>query len=295
MKFQAVVMLFIVLGNSQGLGAARILALVWQRIDSHFPMFETLLKALASRGHEVVVVSHFPQKTPVKNYTDISVLGSIASIKNSFDINFLAQVDNVLFPQQMINRCLKSCELVFKHRNTDALLKSEDKFDLIITELIACDCFLGFVHKFKAPYISVIASVPYPWSNDRTANPDHPAYIPNFFAQHTDRMSFWERLRNTVQTEILKWVYYSYSEKPTQRIISKYFGDDLPPLSDIARNVSIVLVNSHFSINQPRPTVPAVVEVGGLHIQSPKRLPQVRILEAFSKSPYTYNETRHME
>jgi glucuronosyltransferase len=295
MKFQAVVTLFIVLCNSQGRGAARILALVWQRAESHFPMFETLLKALASRGHEVFVVSHFPQKTPVKNYTDISVEGSIANSRNSLDIQSLEKVDNVLYPGQMINRCLKSCELVFKHRNIHALLKSEDKFDLIITEIIACDCFLGFVHKFKAPYIALMASSPYPWSNDRIANPDNPAYIPNSFTPHTDRMTFWERLKNTVQTQMAKCAYYSYSEKPTHRIASKYFGDDLPPLSDIARNVSVVLVNSHFSMNHPRPTVPAVVEVGGLHIQSPKRLPQVRISEAVSTSHSTYNQTWHME
>jgi glucuronosyltransferase len=185
MKIHAVVTLFIVLGNSQGLGAARILALVWQRIDSHFPMFETLLKTLASRGHEVVVVSHFPQKTPVKNYTDISIAGSTSSLKNIFGTDSMEQWDNFMLPIRLIDYSVRKCESVLKNGNIDALLKSEDKFDLIITELIACDCFLGFVHKFKAPYIALITSILHPWSNDRTANPDHPAYIPNFFAQYT--------------------------------------------------------------------------------------------------------------
>jgi hypothetical protein len=63
--------IFIVISKLQEISAARILAFVWQRTESHFPIFETLLKALTSRGHEVVLVSHFPQKTPVKNYTDM--------------------------------------------------------------------------------------------------------------------------------------------------------------------------------------------------------------------------------
>jgi glucuronosyltransferase len=295
MKLYVVYMyvLFIAISKLHEISAARILALVWQRTESHFPMFETLLKALASRGHEVLVVSHFPQKTPVKNYKDVSVDGSSRSLRNNLTSGLLDP--EIYVPQRLINDCVEACEDVLRNHNTTILLKSEDKFDLIITEFLVSDCFLGFVHKFKAPYVALIASVPYPWSNDRTANPDNPAYIPNYFSQYTDRMSFWERLRNTVQTEIIKWVYYSYSEKPTHRIASKYFCDDLPPLSDIARNVSVVLVNSHFSINQPRPTVPAVVEVGGLHIQSPKKLPQVRILDVVSKSPSMYNQTRLTE
>jgi len=55
----------------------------------------------------------------------------------------------------------------------------------------------------------------------------------------------------------------------------KYFGDDPPTLSRIARNVSLILVNSHFSLNTLRPTLPTAVEVGSLHIQSPNKLPQV--------------------
>jgi glucuronosyltransferase len=280
MKFHAVVILFVVTFKIQQLSAARILALVSARAESHFPMFETLLKALASKGHEVVVVSHFPQKIPVKNYKDISVEGSVPIHKNNLSIDLIEQHDNILLPLRIFTQHVTECELVLKNNNIHGLLKSEDKFDVIITEIFVSDCFLGIVPKFEAPHIALMTSVPYPWSNDRTANPDHPAYIPNYFAQYTDRMSFWERLKNTVQTEIIKLAYYYYySEKPTHRIASKYFDYDLPPLSDIARNVSVVLVNTHFSINEPRPTVPAVVEVGGLHIQSPKKLPQVRILE----------------
>jgi glucuronosyltransferase len=238
-------------------------------------MFETLLKALAARGHNVVVVSHFPQHSPVENYTDISISGSRTRFNNSLNVTELEKTDNALLPLAIIGNNLKTCEMVYKNPNVENLLKSEDKFDLIINEIFVSDCFLGFVHKFKAPYISLMTSVPLPWSNDRTANPDHPAYVPNYFSHYTDKMSFWERLQNTVHIQMLKWAHWYFSDIPSHRIASKYFGNNLPALSDIARNVSLVLVNSHFSINYPRPTVPAVLEVGGLHIQSPSKLPQV--------------------
>jgi glucuronosyltransferase len=103
----------------------------------------------------------------------------------------------------MIPHSVEACEDVLRNHNTKILLGSEDKFDLIINEFLFSYFFLGFVHKFKAPYVDLITNMPLPWSKDRTPYPDHPAYIPNYFVEYTDRTSFWGRLKNTVQTEIL--------------------------------------------------------------------------------------------
>jgi glucuronosyltransferase len=58
--------------------------------------------------------------------------------------------------------------------------------------------------------------------------------------------------------------------------VKKYFGQDIPPLSELKKRTSLLLVNSHFSLNGPRPTVPGFVEVGGLHIQTGGKLLEVR-------------------
>lgn len=46
----------------------KILAIFPLPSKSHFVMFERLLKELAVRGHEVDVVSHFPQKKILTRY-----------------------------------------------------------------------------------------------------------------------------------------------------------------------------------------------------------------------------------
>lgn len=61
-------------------------------------------------------------------------------------------------------------------------------------------------------------------------------------------------------------------------IAKKFFGEDLPDLEEIAeRRTSLILVNSHFSTNQARPTVPNFIEVAGVHIKEPKPLPKVHL------------------
>ncbi|XP_069672747.1 UDP-glycosyltransferase UGT5-like [Periplaneta americana] len=259
---------------SMGTEAARILAMFPYNAKSHFFMFESLLLGLAERGHQVVVLGHFPQKNPIPNYTDISVDGTLPEIIDCVDINFSEDNDLFSLPKVLWMEQIDMCRLVLAHENVQKLLKSEDKFDLIISETFAADCFLGFVHKFKTPFINLISSVPFPWANKLVGNPDHPAYISNYFLPYTDKMSFKQRLVNTMFGLVINWMYRYYSDWPAYEIARQHFGDQLPPLQDIARNTSLILVNTHFSLNQPRPMVPAFVEVGGLHIRKAKKLPQ---------------------
>jgi len=42
-------------------------------------MQEELMKGLAKRGHQVDVVTHFPQKNPIPNYTEYQLGGEIVS------------------------------------------------------------------------------------------------------------------------------------------------------------------------------------------------------------------------
>lgn len=63
---------------------------------------------------------------------------------------------------------------------------------------------------------------------------------------------------------------------PSNKLAKEFFGPGLPDLDDLVRNTSLLMVNSHFSLNHARPTVPNFVEVGGLHIHDSKPLPKVK-------------------
>lgn len=55
--------------------------------------------------------------------------------------------------------------------------------------------------------------------------------------------------------------------KETEKITRKYIRDEnLPPLSDLIKETSMVFVNTHFSLEGPTPNPPTVVELGGIHI-----------------------------
>jgi glucuronosyltransferase len=261
------------LGYSSG---ARILGIFPHVVKSHFIMSETLMKGLASRGHEVVVISHFPQKALITNYTDISLVGSMPNVISTVPVDDIATGYVYTTLKFIFSLAITGCEKTLSHPPVLNLINSEEKFDLVITELFNTDCYVGFAHKFQVPFISISTTINLPWGNERFANPDNPSYIGKVLLSHSDRMSFIERVVNTLYLKIACWAYHYLSDVPSQDIARKYFGQSLPPLVDIVRNTSLVLVNRHFSVNKPLPNLPVVIEVGGLHVQAPKKLPEVR-------------------
>jgi len=255
---------------------SKILALFPYVGKSHHDVYAPYLKKLAARGHDVTVVSHFPQEQPVSNITDISIKGSVpiasthvltikeveseASVPNGVALSYLAEI-----------HCTSILQLAKIHELVN------ERFDLVITELFNTDCFLGLIHILRTPFIYFSSSALLPWANDRFGNPDNPAYIPNIFQPYSNKMEFLERLLNAVSTTVDKWIIYPLLiDLPGRYTAEKHLGIQLPPLADIAKRGSLILVNSHFSLTKARPLVPAVVEVGGIHIDKPaKKLPQV--------------------
>lgn len=53
--------------------SAKILAVFPFRGPSQYILVQPYLKALAARGHELTVISAFPQKTPIKNFREITL------------------------------------------------------------------------------------------------------------------------------------------------------------------------------------------------------------------------------
>jgi glucuronosyltransferase len=48
---------------------------------------------------------------------------------------------------------------------------------------------------------------------------------------------------------------------------------DLPKLEDLKKTVSAILVNSHIAIHSPKPLMPGIINVAGVHIKPAKPLP----------------------
>ncbi|CAH0561509.1 unnamed protein product [Brassicogethes aeneus] len=253
---------------------ANILTLLPLAGKSHHVMFERIVRGLANKGHQVDFVNHFPLKNPPPGYNDMSLKGTLKIFVNNLTINevqFKTHLDTMDFMLTAVG--VKTCETLFQSDVLKNLRNTTKKYDLIITEVFTVDCMIGFAHIFKVPVISLTTSVNLPWGSDRFGLPDNPSYIPNYFMDYSPKMTLYERFWNTVYLIISKLKHYNGNIEIYQAS-KDFFGEDLPSLNDLIYNTTLLFVNSHFSSNQARPTVPGFIEIGGVHINDPKPLDQ---------------------
>ncbi|XP_034242084.1 UDP-glucuronosyltransferase 2B15-like isoform X3 [Thrips palmi] len=67
----------------------------------------------------------------------------------------------------------------------------------------------------------------------------------------------------TVVAHKLQW----WLQYPSDEVLRELFGEDTPPISELVRNTSLVMVNGHVSVNPARPVNPNVIEVLGIHLR----------------------------
>lgn len=249
---------------------------------SHFDVFVRFFEALAQKGHNVTVLNHYPRADRMKNYRDIQIAGKDAFMR--LDISSMLDLKNIKAKSRLVTYLQlfileklteTQCEIGFSSEAVQNFLKENNHFDLAITEYFNSDCFLTIAKKFDIPVVRVHSCTLMPWSNERYGNPDNPSYVPNNFLPFSDKMNFLQRVENLLLT-VFQSVYFNYFVINTDKKVSmKYFGELGSTIDGDVRNDSLILVNTHYTVNLPRPLVPNVVEVGGIHLGQSNLLPQV--------------------
>lgn len=70
------------------------------------------------------------------------------------------------------------------------------------------------------------------------------------------------------------YYFRSFYQIPKQDELLKKYFENAPPLSELMdERLSLVLLNSHSVINDPKPLLPSMIEIGGFHVEEPKALP----------------------
>ncbi|XP_055635695.1 UDP-glycosyltransferase UGT5-like [Toxorhynchites rutilus septentrionalis] len=241
---------------------------------SHFYFFEPILKGLAAAGHEVTVVSPFPNPNPPPNYTDLPLEGiKLLSDSVSFELfdnrpSFSHFVEFFM----LYDWGKQACEHAYSSPAIKQVLESKVQYDLVLVEQFNNDCMLGIAHLLNAPYIGLSSCPLMPWHYDRVGNPMTPSYIPALFMGYSEKMSFTQRLSNWITAYSFKAMYSWFNDNAANAIIRKHLGNNIPDIKDLQKRTSMMFVNQHHSLSGPKPLSPAVVEIGGIHIQEFKEL-----------------------
>lgn len=62
---------------------------------------------------------------------------------------------------------------------------------------------------------------------------------------------------------------------PSDAVLREFFGEDTPPISELVKNTSLVMINRHVSVNPARPVNPNAIDLLGIHIREQPNLDNI--------------------
>jgi len=248
----------------------RILAIGAIAGKSHWNFMEGILRALTDHGHQITVLTPFPTGDR-ENYTEVDLSKEIRTLVR-LDIGLVHKELTSYFDLvNFVNVYSRDVCKVLSEDNfiKNILTESKLNFDVIIIELMASECGSYLSAKLDIPLIYV---TPPPLISyiERSVlgHYPNPAVVSHVLADHSVPRTTIERFTNTMllfsTTFLLQFKGWLAS------IVDKQPFDLIEPVKP-----SIIFSNAHFITDASRPILPSVIQVGGIHLRPPKKIPDV--------------------
>lgn len=265
--------------------SAKILFLMPLATKSETHLLNAMAKGLLGRGHDVTLVTPVSSSIKHNNFTEIIPvkpldLGDFDTEGHKSVLDMRKSKDNLM---QLLfvdfSYIYDRCHAIYQHKDFAPVVEA-DSYDLVLTSSFFSECFVGLINKLKAPYI-MYSSMPMTKEVLDLSGLRTPlSFVPHPFIAFTDSMSFSERLINTLSQWSYTLLNHYHFHKIGEKVYKQYLGDDVAGVEEMRKNVSMIFSNTHFSLNFPRPTMPDVVEIGGVHVgaEPAKPLRKVRYI-----------------
>ncbi|GMR49513.1 hypothetical protein PMAYCL1PPCAC_19708 [Pristionchus mayeri] len=259
--FHGLSLLFLVL---QVANSYKFLVFSPQFAVSHVNFLAKISDTLVDAGHEVVILA--PRVDPLITgartkkarvielpETEFSKRWDNARIRAMdlfWNTSWLAVVSE---GSELFRSIVLSMNETVNHPGLIDQLRAE-KFDAAISEDPAG---FGIFHMAGIEKTALaISFANFECTNAITQIPSVPSYVPSLFSPYGDRMTFWQRILNTIFS-------FGFGLLMNSRVdwLQPIFKEDL--WESISNN-SLVLLNSEPLLDYPRPTVHRVIEIGGI-------------------------------
>lgn len=180
---------------------------------------------------------------------------------NTMKMNFWQKVNHMYAISTVVT------ERTLSHSRFQQLIRSDAKFDVIVIDMSLSEPLIGLGHLFQAPVVAMSPIESPKFATDLLGIPDIPSYVPDMLSAFSDEMTFLERARNLLYSWMEEIVIRTVHWPRQQELVDKYFSNkDMPPLVEIRRGISLILLNTHATLGYPRPCAPNMIKVGGTHI-----------------------------
>nr|XP_023017629.1 UDP-glucuronosyltransferase 2B31-like [Leptinotarsa decemlineata] len=235
-----------------------------------------LADELVLRGHNVTILG--PKSIPLEGHEKfhrIELEGLYSA--HAFDSETLYSYGRLNNLQLINEYALFTCNHSLGTNGFRTLMNypKDFKFDVILFDITVSNCLLPLSQRFKSPpSIGLTALLLPPHLSEAFGNPYQSSYLPHILFQFSNDMSFLERLQNYVWTKLEAIVKKYYYTPKSEEIARRVFGKSMQPFDTLLKQLSLLLCNLSPGFHHSQPFTPNIIPVGGVHIDTKKKLPQ---------------------
>ncbi|XP_052461754.1 UDP-glucuronosyltransferase isoform X3 [Carassius gibelio] len=255
---------------------------------SHWLSMKILVEELSQRGHETVVLvpetsvligksGNYTNKFFRVPYTLAELNANLDRKNNVFEkppqlTNIFVNLGNLM---RFTDMQLKGCEWLLYD---ESLMKSlrETEFDVLLTDpFLPCGTIIA--DSFSLPAVYFLRVIPCRLDEAAAQCPSPPSFVPRFFTGFSDKMTFSQRVRNTLMTVLQHYLCHqlfgSFDE-----LASRYLQKDTT-YKELLGNGAVWLYRNDFTFEFPKPQMPNMVQIGGINCAN--KGPLTKELEEF--------------
>lgn len=252
---------------------------------SHWLSMKVLVKELAQRGHEMVVLvpetsiligdsNSYQTKVFKVPYTRAELDGTVNQFKDGAFLKkpeFSDVFDAVRRLMNFTDMQVKGCEALLYDRSLMQQLRSEG-FDLLLTDpFLPCGSIIA--EAFSLPAVYFLRGMPCGLDASAAQCPSPTSFVPRFMTGYTDVMSFPQRVKNMIMTimesYLCRVLYASFDE-----LSSRYLEKDIT-YSELLGHGALWLLRYDFTFEYPRPLMANMIHIGGINCAKKNDLPLV--------------------
>ncbi|XP_023943057.2 UDP-glucosyltransferase 2-like [Bicyclus anynana] len=246
---------------------------------SHSILGDALVEYLADAGHEVTYITAF---TPEKVSPRVTIIDTSDHIRN-FPIDATFNLKSFMDGTVTTNNFMTFAPLMLEisratlgNSNVRKLLADENqRFDAVIAEWMYNEVYVGFAGVFNCPLIWFSSIEPHWMVMQLIDEIPNPAYSTDMLtADSIPPLTFRQRVVE-LYTQIVGRLAQTFWLSGLERdVYNEYFVpfirdryNTVPPFEELRYNASLMLCNSHLSMNTPIRLPANVITIGGYHIK----------------------------
>eukprot|EP00063_Salmo_salar_P045167 XP_014020002.1 PREDICTED: UDP-glucuronosyltransferase-like [Salmo salar] len=256
---------------------------------SHWLSMKLLVKELAARGHEMVVLvpdtsiliqgsDYYRTETFRVPYSKAQLDENVNKLKDAAFLKAPDIMDIFVNVQHLIHFTtmqVKGCEGLLYDKPLMQRLRGE-RFQMMLTDpFLPCGSIIA--ESFNIPAVYFSRGIPCGLDEKAAQCPTPPSYVPRLFSGNTDHMDFLGRVKNmlmySLESYLCTVMFASFDE-----LTSRYLDKDMT-YRELLGHGAIWLLRYDYSFEYPKPRMPNMVNIGGINCG--KRAPLPADLQEF--------------